>query len=783
MNEKTIDVLEFNKIKDKIKSICRSKLGKKEADKIYPLTDIKEIREELDLTYEAMSMVFKYSNPPIYEISNIKMAVNHVDKGGYIIPEYLLYIANILRGVKEIKKYASLGEENIENYPAIMAMISSLEEDEYVLDLIEKSIISENEISDNASRELFRIRKSKENKIASIKEKINKIVKSDEDFLQDNIYTIRDDRYVVPVKAAKKSIFKGIVHDHSQSGQTVYMEPMVIVELNNDLKLLDAQEREEIINILKNISQKVYEIKDILFINQDILSRLDFIFAKARYAIDIEATNPKINNKGYLNLKKARHPLIDKNKVVAIDIYLGKSYNTLIITGPNTGGKTVSLKTVGLISLMAQAGILVPVNDGSEVAIFDEIFADIGDEQSIEQSLSTFSSHMKNIVKILENLKDNSLVLFDELGAGTDPTEGAALAIAILKKLLDRSVRTIATTHYSQLKMFALTEDGVKNGSMEFDVNSLSPTYKLEIGLPGKSNAFEISRRLGLGEDLIALAGEILKDEDKDFESILADISKNKKEIEKNKLKQKELKDELLLLRDRYESEIEKTKKESERIIQEAEDRASKIYEDARKESRDLINELKYMEKDSTSRIRANEIENSFNKNIKKKDKTKILEERSKKEEIKEGDEVEILGLGQEGTVVSKADKKGDLLVQVGILKINANVKNLRKIKEKSAVESSDSIRNIIKNKANSNIKNEIDLRGYNIEEAIQDLDKYLDDCIIVGLKNVNIIHGKGTGVLRKGIQEYLKNDKRVKSVRDGSYNEGGLGVSSVKLK
>ncbi|MDY6064979.1 MAG: endonuclease MutS2 [Finegoldia sp.] len=783
MNKKTIDILEFDKIKEKIKSICRSKLGKKEADKISPLADMSEIREELDITYEAMSMVFKYSNPPIYEINNIKAPINHVEKGGYIIPEDLLYIANILRGVSEIKKYALGGEENSENYPRIMAMISSLQEDEYVLSLIERSIVSENEISDNASRELFRIRRSKENKIAAIKEKINSIVKSDDQSLQDNIYTMRDDRYVVPVKAAKKSTFKGIVHDHSQSGQTVYMEPMVIVDLNNDLKLLEAEEREEIINILKNISQKVYEIKDLLFIDQDILTRLDFIFAKARYAIDIRATNPKINKDGYLDLKNARHPLIDKHKVVPINLYLGKTYNTLIITGPNTGGKTVSLKTVGLISLMAQAGILVPVDEGSEVAIFDEIFADIGDEQSIEQSLSTFSSHMKNIVEILNNLKENSLVLFDELGAGTDPTEGAALAISILKKLLDRNIRTIATTHYSQLKMFALTEEGVKNGSMEFDVDSLSPTYKLQIGLPGKSNAFEISRRLGLGEDVISLAGQFLKDEDKDFENILSEISSNRKEIEENKLKQEKLKNELLALRDRYEREIERAQRQSKKIIEEAEDKASKIYQEAREESKDLINQLKYMEKDSSSRARVNEIENKFSKNIKKEKTSKLLKETSAEEEIKEGDEVKILGLDQEGTVVSKPDKKGDLLVQVGILKINANVKNLKKLREKSAVESSDSIRNIIKNKANSDIKNEIDLRGHNIEEAIQDLDKYLDDCIIVGLKNVNVIHGKGTGVLRKGLQEYLRKDPRVKSIRDGSYNEGGLGVTTVKLK
>ncbi|MDU7298822.1 MAG: endonuclease MutS2, partial [Finegoldia magna] len=498
----------------------------------------------------------------------------HVSKGGYIVPEVLLKIGQILSSVHDIKRYAGESDENHENYPMIMAMMDSLVEEPDLVATINNAIISEDEISDNASRNLARIRQTKRQKTENIRDKINSILSSNDQALQENIVTMRDDRYVIPVKVSHKSSFKGIVHDHSSSGQTVYIEPMEVVELNNELRMLEAEEREEIIRILKEISDRVYDAKDSIFVDQDVLSRLDFIFAKAKYAIEIDATNPKLNTNGYFNFKNARHPLLDKKKVVPISIYLGDDYNTLVITGPNTGGKTVTLKTVGLITLMAQSGILIPVDENSEVAIFDNIFTDIGDEQSIEQSLSTFSAHMKNIVHIVNNITFNSLVLFDELGAGTDPTEGAALAIAILRIFLDKSIRTIATTHYSQLKIFALTEKYVKNGSVEFDVNTLSPTYKLRIGIPGKSNAFEISRRLGLDDDIINNAKEILSQEDKDFEDVLSDIESEKKQIDEDKRRQLELKEDLLKLRDRYEKELEKTRLEKERIINEAKENA-----------------------------------------------------------------------------------------------------------------------------------------------------------------------------------------------------------------
>lgn len=783
MDKKTLKTLEYNQIIGKIEKLCKSKLGKSLAVNLKPLVDIDEIRKNLDQTYEAMSMIYKFSNPPIYEIINVKANIMHVSKGGYIIPEILLKIAQILSSVHDIKNYAGESDENQENFPMIMGMIDTLVEEQELISTINSAIISEDEISDNASRNLFRIRQTKRQKTESIKDKINSILSSNDQALQENIVTMRDDRYVIPVKASHKSSFRGIVHDHSSSGQTVYIEPMEVVELNNELRLLEAEEQEEIINILKQISNRVYDVKESIFIDQDILSQLDFIFAKAKYAIEIDATNPKLNTSGYFNFKNARHPLLDPKKVVPISIYLGDDYNTLVITGPNTGGKTVTLKTVGLITLMAQSGILIPVSENSEVAIFDNIFTDIGDEQSIEQSLSTFSAHMKNIVHIVNNITFNSLVLFDELGAGTDPTEGAALAIAILRIFLNKSIRTIATTHYSQLKIFALTEQYVKNGSVEFDINTLSPTYKLTIGIPGKSNAFEISRRLGLDDDIINNAKEILTEEDKDFEDVLSDIESKKKQIEEDKNRQLELKEDLLKLRERYERELEKTKFEKEKIIEQAKEEANEIYSKAKEESRELINKLKFLEKDSDARSIANDVENKFNKKIKKINDKKLLKEINQKQNFELGDEVEILGIEQKGTIVTQPDKRGDLLVQVGILKINANVKNLKKIQEKELIKSSKSIKNIIKNKANSDIKSEIDLRGKNIEEAIYELDKYIDDCVIVGLKKVNIIHGKGTGMLRKGIREYLRNDRRIKKIEDAAYNEGGMGATFIYLK
>ena len=790
MNEKALNILEYNLIIDRLINSSRSQLGKKIAKELKPMHDLNSIEQSLEETEEATSLIFAFGYPSIYEIKDFILPLKHVEKGGILSTRELLDASSLLRSVNEVKKYFSETEENKIKYPVIYEIISKLTENNFIESEISNAIISETEISDNASRELKRIRREISNKTNSIRDKLNSILKSDssQNLLQDSFVTIRDGRYVIPVKTANRNVIKGIVHDQSSSGATSFIEPMAVVEINNDIRILEGKEEDEIKRILKELSLSLLEFKDEIILNQKNLAYLDFVFAKGSLAVDLNCTKPTINSKGIINLKKARHPMLDKNTVVPIDIYIGEDYSTLVITGPNTGGKTVTLKTVGLLTLMTQSGLLIPCNSNSEIAIFKEIFVDIGDEQSIEQSLSTFSSHMTNIVDILNNLEYNSLVLFDELGAGTDPTEGAALAIAILEKLLKKEIRTIATTHYSQLKLFALNTKGVKNGSVEFDVNTLSPTYKLRIGIPGKSNAFEISRRLGLGESIIDEAKDLISEENKDFEDVLSQIEKDRKNIEDSKLKQASLETELNRLKENLNKEIQKTKDIKEKLIEEAKEEAYNIVLEAKESSNELIKKLKFLEKNSKDNTaqEVSIIEKNLNAKLKdNKIKKSILEE-SKNKSIKDieiGDEVEVLGMGEVGEVISNPSRKGDVQVQIGIMKINANIKNLRLVESKEVKKANTNIKNIIKNKTNTNINRELDLRGYNIEEAIYVIDKFLDDAYIVGLQEVFLIHGKGTGVLRQGVQNYLKRNKHVKSFRIGSYSEGGTGVTAVEIK
>lgn len=793
MNKKALDVLEYKIVLDKLINHISSSLGKEKALELTPLSDIDEIKRLQDETEEAYKLIIKVGSPSIYGVTNLKAELKHVEKGGIMLPRKLLEVSDNLRSAKAMINYLGNTEENIKNYPQLSKYVNALYKNTNLENDINIAIISEDEISDNASRNLSRIRRAQKNKTQGIRDKLNGIIRSQSNALQDNIITVRDGRYVVPVKSEKRGLVKGIVHDQSSSGATVFIEPMSVVQLNNELRILESEENEEIRNILRDLSLKALEISEELLLNQEILTDLDLIFAKGKLAIEMDAIKPKLNNQGYFNFKKARHPAIDKKKVVPIDIYIGDDYNTLVITGPNTGGKTVTLKTVGLITLMAQTGLHIPCDFGSTVAVFDEIFADIGDEQSIEQSLSTFSSHMTNIVKILENVKENSLVLFDELGAGTDPTEGAALAMAILKRLLDKNIRTIATTHYSQLKLFALTTDKVKNGAVEFDVDTLSPTYRLHIGVPGKSNAFEISKRLGLDDEIIEESRVFISQENQSFEDVLQQIESDRKRIEESKMEQELLERTISNLKEELEKEIEKNKKSREKIVEKAKDEAFDILNEAKETASDLIKELKFMKAvssiDEDVQSKVNKLEKDVNKKLNKYEtkssgiKTKVSKQSKEIKDIDIGDDVEILGIGQEGEVATKPDKKGNLLVQVGIMKINANIKNLRLIKSKESKTAETNIKSIIKNKANQNISQEIDLRGMNIEEAILEIDKYLDDAYIIGVKEVQLIHGKGTGVLRKGVQNYLKKHKHVKSFRIGGYSEGGMGVTVVQLK
>ncbi|NLL81292.1 MAG: endonuclease MutS2 [Tissierellia bacterium] len=792
MNEKSLKTLEFNKIKELLISKAESRLGKDLANKIEPLRDINEINKLQEETDEALSLLIKRGNPPLYGIKSIFLEIKRVEKGGVLTPSSLLKISDMLRVSRGLKSYIKDSKQDkFSSYPIIEKMVSELSVFKNIEDEINSAIISEEEISDNASQTLRNIRNQIKSKNDSIKNKLNSIISSQsyKKHLQDSIVTIREGRYVIPVKQENRSSVPGLIHDMSSSGATVFIEPMAIVELNNQLRELEIKEKEEIERILMELSNLVATESVEILNNEDILRRLDFIFAKGKLALDLNATKPILNNKGYINIKKARHPLLSANDVVPIDIYIGKEFTSLIITGPNTGGKTVTLKTVGLFTLMAQAGLHIPADYNSELAVFNQVFADIGDEQSIEQSLSTFSSHMTNIVDILNNVDYNSLVLLDELGAGTDPTEGAALAMSILDYLLKKRIRTIATTHYSQLKLYALTTEGVKNASVEFSVETLSPTYRLLIGVPGKSNAFEVSKRLGLQSYIIDYAKDLISKENIEFEDVLQAMESDRKQIEEDKAETMRLKLEIEDLKKHLSLEKEKTNETRDKILQKSREEAHEILKEAKEEADLIVNELKdisfQIDKERNKRIheaqamlknKLEDVESSLTKNVLNVRSTKIPKK------LKIGETVEVLSLNQVGTVLTEPDEKGNLDVQVGIMKVNINITTLRRTKDEIKDKSLIQNKRIISNKSKT-IKNEIDLRGKNIEEATLDIDKYLDDSYIAGLNEIFIIHGKGTGALRDGVKNYLRGHKHVKSFRTGKYGEGGDGVTVVEIK
>lgn len=792
MNDKTFRVLEYQKIVEKLMEKAESELGKKMAKEIKPSISLEEVEYLQRETKEALDLIMKNGNPPLFGIFDISRELKMAEIGGVLNPSSLLKVSDSLRVSRSLKKYMKeLKEEERIKYPILQELIGSLRVLKTIEDEINNAIINENEISDNASTNLRSIRRQIINKNESIRNRLNSIISSPKykKFLQDSIVTMREGRYVVPIKQENKAYFPGLVHDQSSSGATLFVEPMAVVELNNELRELEIKEREEIERILKELSALVAEEAENIKNNQNILQRLDFIFAKGKLALEMDGTKPLLNRDGYINIKKARHPLLDSKEVVPIDIYLGKDFNTLVITGPNTGGKTVTLKTVGLLTLMAQSGIHIPADFNSQMGVFDQIFADIGDEQSIEQSLSTFSSHMTNIVDILDNLEQNSLVLFDELGAGTDPTEGAALAMSILNHLLKLNIRTIATTHYSQLKIYALTTDRVRNASVEFDVETLSPTYRLLIGVPGKSNAFEISKRLGLQSYIINYAKTLVSKENVEFEDVLQAIDKDRKIIEENRFEAERLKSEVEKLKEELTKEKEKTKVEREKIITRAKEEARNILRAAKEESDHIVTELRHIsteiEKDRNKKIQEaqeklksslDQVESSLSKDI--------LNVKSKKipKNLKIGETVEVLSLNQIGNVLDLPDENGNVQVQIGIMKVNVHISTLRRAEELESEKTYTSTKKIIKSKS-SNIKNEIDLRGHTLDEALLDLDKYIDDAYIAGLKEAYIIHGKGTGVLREGIKSYVKGHRHIKTFRSGKYGEGGDGVTVIELK
>lgn len=780
--------LEFDKVLVELKKLASASITSEYIDQVEISTQYEVVKNRLNETNEALKLIIAKGEPQLFGIVDIRSIIKRTEIGGSLTAGSLLQVSDFLRvsrGLKTYLKKDSYNKDEEVELEYIDKLIEDLYTDKRLEDEINSKIISEEEIADDASRELLRIRRGIVAKKDSIKNRLNGILSSHADFLQDAIVTLRDGRYVVPVKIENKSRVKGLVHDISGSGQTAYIEPMAVVEANNDLKELYIKENLEIEKILRELSELVGETSEEIKSNQEKLIELDFIFAKARLALNYYANMPKLNREGRINLIKAYHPFLDRKIAVPIDINLGIDFTSLIVTGPNTGGKTVSIKTVGLLTLMTQFGLLIPADEASEIAVFEKIFADIGDEQSIEQSLSTFSSHMVNIVYILKNVSPNSLVLFDELGAGTDPTEGAALARSIMDFMLDRKIRCISTSHYNQLKVYALTTDGVANASMEFDVDSLSPTYRLLIGVPGKSNAFEISRRLGLPDEIIGEAKKLLSSENIEFEDVLQSIDEDRTKIREYKEELEREKIDLEKENKRLQSKIKKLEDQKEKILEKSREEAKRLLLNT-KENVDIILSEINEAKDNISSENSKKIQEAQDllresiKNARDKSELEIAKAKNPIKEIKIGDKVRT-SLGNIATVLELPDKKGNVLVQSGIMKMNMPKDSLTRIDVQEDTTKHNT-RSILQNKA-TNVKSEIDIRGKNFEDAKDIVDKYLDDAYLSGLKSVRIIHGKGTGVLRKKLREHFRSVKTIKSYKDAEYNEGGDGVTVVILK
>jgi len=793
MNEKTIRILEYDKIIDKLVSLTASTLGADLARQLVPDNDIEKVKMNLKETSDGVNFISRRGSPPLGGIHDIRDSVKRAEIGSMLNPGELIRIANLLRAVRNLKNYSCSadikeGEDNI-----VGELIECLEAAKRVEDKINLCIVSEEEISDNASPALGNIRRQIRHAQNSIKDKLNELIRSPkyQKYMQEPIVTMRGERYVIPVKQEYRAEIPGLIHDSSASGATLFIEPMAVVEANNAIRELKIKEEAEIERIIRELSGDVAEIAAALNTNINLLARLDFIFAKAKLSLEYNCVCPKLNSEGKIIIKKGRHPLLDPRTVVPIDFWIGEEFNTLVVTGPNTGGKTVTLKTVGLFTLMTQAGLHIPAGEGTVLSVFNKVFADIGDEQSIEQSLSTFSSHMKNIVNILENIDDRTLVLFDELGAGTDPTEGAALAMAILEHLKDRGCTVVATTHYSQLKVYAVTTPYVENACCEFDVETLKPTYKLLIGVPGRSNAFAISKRLGLIDSVIERAKSYLTSEEIKFEDMLLNIEKNLNQSESEKLQAQLLKQEAEKIKSEMENEKRKLEEKKEKILREAREEARKLLLNAKQEADNILYEMRRIQKERENvqsqkaaeemrlKLKNNidSIENDLSKTVMPKN-TLVKPPKN----LKPGDSVLIVNLNQRGTVISSPDKDGEAIVQVGIMKINVHITNLKLVDEQKEQIYKTGVGEISVSKA-KNIRSEIDVRGMPLDDALEAIDKYLDDVVISGLPEICIIHGKGTGTLRNGIHQYLKSNKRVSSYRLGKYGEGEDGVTIVQLK
>ena len=794
MNEKVLHTLEYNKILDQLTEYAFSADARSRCQKLRPITDRAQIEQLQQQTSDALSRLFKYGSLSFSGVTDIRDSLKRLEIGGALSAIELLRVCSLLESAKRAKAFARSQDDSDQPDDSLTSLFAGIEPLTPLCDEIRRCILSEDEIADDASSTLHSIRRSMRGMNDKIRAQMNSMINNTttRSYLQDTVITMRDGRYCLPVKAEAKSLVPGMIHDQSSTGSTLFIEPMAVVNLNNEYKELQLREQEEIEVILAGLSNLTASYATQLLADYELLTELDFIFARAAFAQTYNGVAPLFNDDGRIHIRKGRHPLLDPKKVVPIDVRLGEDFRLLIVTGPNTGGKTVSLKTVGLLTLMGQSGLHIPASERSELGIFDEVFADIGDEQSIEQSLSTFSSHMVNIIRILEQVNDRSLVLFDELCAGTDPTEGAALAISILSKLHLYGARIMATTHYSELKVYALSTPGVENACCEFDVATLSPTYRLLIGIPGKSNAFAISEKLGLPSDLITDAkGRISKSEG-DFEDLIADLEKSRSTIKREQLEINQYKAEIESLKEKLEQKQERLDSSRDKILREANEQAYNIL----KEAKDVADEtIRNFNKYGKAGAPVSEMEKERTKLRGKMDKAAQKMSEQKKasvpnhnvpKKLRIGDSVKVISMNLKGTVHSLPNARGDLYVQMGILRSLVNINDLILLEEDAAPGTKKFQKTSagkIKMSKSASVSTEINLIGKTTDEAIPLLDKYLDDAYLAHLPSVRIVHGKGTGALRNAVQAHLKRLKYVKSFHLGEFGEGDAGVTIAEFK
>lgn len=784
--ERALKTLEFYKIRDEVARYCTSSLGKNHIDKLVPSIEMKEVEQLLAEMDEAAQVLRIKNNVPMGGVFDVRMHARRAQIGGALSPVELMEVSSTIRASRILRQFfETIREERAIQIPLFlekkesMPILTGLEHD------INVCIDDNGGVLDSASPALRSIRQQLRSQESRVRERLESLVrgKNAAKMLSDTIVTIRNDRFVIPVKQEYRSHYGGIIHDQSSSGQTLFIEPDAVVQANNEVRRLKMKEKEEIDRILQMLSAQVQEVAHEIFVMVEVLGEIDMIFAKAKYGAANKCSKPTMNTEGYINLKKARHPLIPKEEVVANDIEFGRDITAIVITGPNTGGKTVTLKTVGLCTLMAQSGIPVPALDGSELAIFNQIFADIGDEQSIEQSLSTFSSHMVNIVDILTKFDENSLVIFDELGAGTDPQEGAALAISLLDEVHGRGARVIATTHYPELKAYGYNRPGVANASVEFNVETLSPTYRLLIGVPGRSNAFEISKRLGLPEHIIKHAQSFTGTDSRQVDSMIASLEKSRRASEQDAERSSDVRQETEKIKDELAAQLKQYEQKKEQLEEKAREKARKIVDQARAEAEQVISDLRKMQLNQQGSIKEHQLIDAKKRLEAAGPENRILKKavRDKQREVKlkANDEVKVISFGQKGTLVEKVSEK-EWIVQIGILKMKLPESDLSYTKPEKEKETRTMA--TLKDR-DSYVKLELDLRGERYEDALVRVEKYIDDALLSNYHQVSIIHGKGTGALRQGVQQYLKKHSRVKSYRFGEAGEGGSGVTVAELK